>query len=57
LAMCKAIILRHGGRIWVESKGAGHGATFRFTLSRMEMQSEPVENTPAGPATSRAGFA
>ena len=32
LALCKAIILRHGGRIWVESKGAGHGATFRFTL-------------------------
>ena len=57
LAMSKAIILRHGGRIWVESKGAGQGATFRFTLSRTAPQPRAVGQIAAERETSRAGCA
>jgi signal transduction histidine kinase len=32
LALCRAIVERHGGRIWAESAGNGKGTTIRFVL-------------------------
>lgn len=40
LSLCKSIIEKHGGNIWVESEGIGQGSTFYITL--------PTTNTCGG---------
>ncbi len=32
LAICRSIVQQHGGSIWAESEGEGHGSIFYFTL-------------------------
>jgi signal transduction histidine kinase len=41
LALVRRIVEFHGGKIWVESAGAGHGATFYFTLPTQTALSSP----------------
>jgi signal transduction histidine kinase len=42
LALCRTIVARHGGRIWIESQGSGYGAIFRFTLSAAQPPSSII---------------
>jgi two-component system sensor histidine kinase KdpD len=43
LAICRAIVRLHGGRIWAERRQHG-GAAFRFTLPLEEAPSVPLES-------------
>lgn len=47
LALCRKIIERHGGQLWVESQ-LGQGATFYFTLPALSSEEAGTHVTPHG---------
>lgn len=53
LPICREIIERHGGRLWLES-AIGNGSTFRFTLPTAGASlAEPATPSPVAPASPR----
>ncbi len=47
LAICRGIVEAHGGRIWAESDGHGHGTRFTFTIPTVDEGRRGAETYPA----------
>ncbi|MDE2888038.1 MAG: response regulator [Gemmatimonadota bacterium] len=46
LSICKGIVEVHGGRIWVESDGEGHGTRVTFTVPNAENEGDTAHAMP-----------
>ncbi len=53
LAICRGIVEAHGGRIWAESDGEGHGTRFTFTLPAVDLADEIASPDAAAVAARR----